>query len=593
MERSNFANVLIATRLLPHFTAENIVTMKSCIFAQFGCETETQFLCKVLKNMCSSLSNESTAIIKNKAIELADSQPITACAISPQNDSPTLNLPANTSKETTLTIYNYIEQQYNDPLSKLNSDGIDHIGSFLTKEESIEFGYLNKQLYIETQKISFLLKRCKDYSFDKSFHVENTSATKLLIPPSGGYSYSFVTCLSLNIDCFRSVYANNSKILVKKEYFSNFFRRLNYLRCWSGCFNIVPFDLLFNKNSNFYDSDESQEYLGKLDVWGMFEKTDDHEKLVGECYTKLAKLQKGKCSQMRKIRHLVFNVTTDGNKVWKQLFLLLCSQSESLSIVSSMERLGIDNVNELKTMFHDNMKRLCMSSGTGVLEFDYESKMSNNDNNDSNDSNDNKERSYKKIGMLEEIEMTLPQFWNSSENVDIAEDKLMRTLDFFDKFKIRRNIKQYVVNVRRRAGAGYNSRFIKKLCFQDCHNHPLLEKIIFKVTDGDGLRLALGPLISYKKELFVDKSVKLGLKYLKTIDLVVDGAHDYFRKNRDHGANKKSHEKLYSIDRWVIEIDDDNVAQYIDSMEGDICNWLSKISAANGNLRGRTVVLHI
>ena len=46
---------------------------------------------------------------------------------------------------------------HKDPLSSLNSDIIDHIGAFLTKKASIEFGYVNKQLYIETRKLSYIL----------------------------------------------------------------------------------------------------------------------------------------------------------------------------------------------------------------------------------------------------------------------------------------------------------------------------------------------------------------------------------------------------------------------------------------------------
>ena len=47
-----------------------------------------------------------------------------------------------------ITMYKYMQQQYNDPLSQLHSDIIDYFGTFLSKQESIELGYLNRQLYI-------------------------------------------------------------------------------------------------------------------------------------------------------------------------------------------------------------------------------------------------------------------------------------------------------------------------------------------------------------------------------------------------------------------------------------------------------------
>ena len=118
MERSTFANVLIATRLLPHFNADSIAAIKSCIFKQFNCSNEAEFLCKVLKCMHKSLSNESSTIIKNKSIEIADSQEI-------ENIN---------EKSSNLTVYKYISHEYNDDLSQLNSDIIDYIGSFLSKK---------------------------------------------------------------------------------------------------------------------------------------------------------------------------------------------------------------------------------------------------------------------------------------------------------------------------------------------------------------------------------------------------------------------------------------------------------------------------
>ena len=190
MDRSKFANILITTRLLPHFTSENIEMMKSCIFEQFRCANESQFLCKILENMHKSLSNESTKIIKNKAIEIADQQEmiinsqntnnyhnhVTAQPVKISKDTNTTSIP-NTKA---VTVYNYIQDKYNDQLSILNSDTIDQIGSFLTKRESIEFGYLNKQLYIETQKLSYLLKRCNDYSKESPMVVNNNALNKMI-----------------------------------------------------------------------------------------------------------------------------------------------------------------------------------------------------------------------------------------------------------------------------------------------------------------------------------------------------------------------------------------------------------------------------
>ena len=74
MDRSKFSNIIATTRLLPHFSRNNITALKLCIFEQLGCENESQFLCKALNSLYKTMSVQSTATIKHKAIEIADSQ---------------------------------------------------------------------------------------------------------------------------------------------------------------------------------------------------------------------------------------------------------------------------------------------------------------------------------------------------------------------------------------------------------------------------------------------------------------------------------------------------------------------------------------
>ena len=94
-----------------------------------------------------------------------------------------------------ITVCKHIEQQYNDPLSQLNSDIIDYFGTFLTKQESIEFGYLNKQLYIETQKQSYLLKR----EIDSCFVITDDKLEKMVKERDDGFNYSFGKYLRLSL----------------------------------------------------------------------------------------------------------------------------------------------------------------------------------------------------------------------------------------------------------------------------------------------------------------------------------------------------------------------------------------------------------
>ena len=263
MERSNFASVLVATRLLPHWgNPDNVIVMKSCIFNELGCKKEIEFLCKALTMIYGSLSNKSTTIIKNKAVEIEDLQPIEtllssqspSCSSVKTVKGNNINDNENETPSTDVTtVYKYVEKKYNNSLSNLNSDVIDHIGTFLTKAESISFGYLNKQLYIETQKLSYLLKRCKDNNQDRTKELQSS-------PLSSPYSYSFP--LRLSRTDLEGNDTNLWKKISKQDFFNNFFLRLNYLRCSSlQLLNYIPIHLLFNNKGNFYDSDESREYL--------------------------------------------------------------------------------------------------------------------------------------------------------------------------------------------------------------------------------------------------------------------------------------------------------------------------------------------
>ena len=139
MTQQMLSNVLTINRLVSHFTTDNVDVMRSCIFEQLNCENEAQFLSKVL-NICYKhklLSNESIKTIKNKALKTADEQKIV-------------------TSERSQTVCQYVENQYNDELSRSSSDIIDCLGDYLKDGDSLNFGRTNKQLYIETKKASYI-----------------------------------------------------------------------------------------------------------------------------------------------------------------------------------------------------------------------------------------------------------------------------------------------------------------------------------------------------------------------------------------------------------------------------------------------------
>ena len=74
MDRSKFSNILANTRLLKHFSQENVEVIKEYIFDQLGCQNESDFICQALKSLYTSMSVESTANIKRKTAEIDQSR---------------------------------------------------------------------------------------------------------------------------------------------------------------------------------------------------------------------------------------------------------------------------------------------------------------------------------------------------------------------------------------------------------------------------------------------------------------------------------------------------------------------------------------
>ena len=103
MKRSKRSNIIATTRLLPHFSRANLNAIKWCIFEQTGCSTKSQFICESLHSLHNIMSVESAAIIRNKAITIADSQSMTKSPIHNNNRNPIA------SNDNHITVYRHIE----------------------------------------------------------------------------------------------------------------------------------------------------------------------------------------------------------------------------------------------------------------------------------------------------------------------------------------------------------------------------------------------------------------------------------------------------------------------------------------------------
>ena len=600
MERSNFANILITTRLLPYFNSDNVLAMKSCIFGELGCANEREFLCKVLTMIYGSLSNKSTTTIKNKAVEIADLQAVALPVSS-----------VNTKQAMATTVYKYIEDKYQDSLSNLNSDVIDHIGTFLTKQESISFGYLNKQLYIESQKLSYLVKRCKDSDSETPFGLDHRSVSRLLWSKSSAYSYNFPTHLSVsNFSTINSNIAYAWEKILTKDYFNNFFLRLNYLTCFQLEFvEHIPVSLLFNNKCNFYDSDESREYIEEFSISGQFKDDGDAKKVEAGFNNFCQKMEKYKQvnngKNIRKIKCFRFNVekasknhfnwgrigVDPADEKWivpdslKKLFLSCCELSDSIIIGCGIDRLGINSLAELQALFHPKLKHFGFEkgdfSGSNIVNI-----------------SDEECKQLGAIGNLEEIEMYhgVMKSWR----MDWAADNisLFNVLNFFDKLQMRRNIKRYIINWKAHHDSHERDELLTKLFFTDCEKYPLLKTVVFKITNHNSVASVLEYLVNHKKEIFVDKEIKFKLKYLEKIELEMDAKHRFLGgfgrippllDGEDEDGDDFVANEQFVIEKRVITIY--NAEECIQHIERNMSDWCDKIIAAKQTVSGRKVVL--
>ena len=585
MDRSKLSNVLSTTRLLPYFSNDNVDKVRSCLYHELGCENESQFVCKILKSVYKTMTNQSLANIKNKVMEIADQQQIQLKYKSTGNVTTNTNT-VNRESKRNMTVYKYIQQQYNDPLSRLHSDIIDYFGTFLNKKQSIEFGYLNKQLYIETQKQSYLLKRCKD----KIWMLDKHRIDKIFLGKSDAFNYTFPRRLILHASPM------NQYMIKQMHFFSNFFRRLNVLNCWNAASSsCVPLKFLLNKNSNYYSDSASQNTIQKLRFSLFAPSTDvNHTQKIDTINSICKKFDNIniECKDMRNIEKFEWSMpwcSSDANDSEKmQSVLVGCKQvlirfgGISKSIQLENCQVMIDTLEEMKSIFHSNLKHLHLLS-TSKLTVNIDNDSNNDDKNDNNDNN---------IGNIQSISLDTQR---SSNEVEPA----IETLNNLDKFSMRKKVKCYTIHWEKPRGFdnlnfGDAQALFDKIFFQDYDNHPLLQQITIKVSD-DVCLFGLARLLLYfnqhYKELFVERKLylsnfnkieivyfrihgttQLDGRYISTIQLNVG---DMFDNIENSEILRQTADKEYSIEDKVIEIK--QVKQGVESfgtIYKNVLHWL-------------------
>ena len=547
MDRSKLSNVISITHLLPHFTSTNIDVIKSCIFEQLDIENESQFVCIALNSIYKTLSSQSIAIIKNKAMEIAGKQRIQHDNLF-QSSITTAQIKSTSplKQQNNTTVYKYIQKQHNDPLSKLHSDIIDYFGAFLNEKESIEFGYLNKQLFIETQKQYYLLKRCND----KTFVLDDEKMDKLFIGKNDAFNYTYPNYMTVNLYKFGKSTTQNL------SYFGNFFRQLRKLQCHSlMSLSCVPFKLLF-KDHRHNKSNETIniEQLSVIIEEPQVEDTPIELDII--------------CQEFDKWKNDIPSVKTNSNQIncnvnINTFFLQFLPNEEDTVKIKTKHLVGeqlltrfgrlskfihlcnvqleLRSIDVLKSIFHDGLTHIHFDDSSIIFDCHMHDANNGININMSNSSNNHEkqERSvvitkedsnvaidHHEVGMLKHITF----------NTDSPKNTMITTFNSLDKFSIRKNIRCCTLKWRQpfcwlmgfglvtlEIGEGVGIFDHDKKFFKDYDKHPLLEKIIIKFSDNCHLfglaRLLLCFNQQYKK-LFVER--KLYLKRFKTIELQFD-----------------------------------------------------------------------
>ena len=233
---SLLGNIVAITRLITRLNDEKLDLFKQHLFQHFECENERLFLSKVLTSMCSQLTEKSLTSLKDTIIQLADTQ--------------------NDTENSQITTYKKMQHEcLCDPISNLPSDTIDNIAMFLNKQESIELGYINRQLYIESQKTSYLAKRCHD----PPLIIRDSTLNKILNDARIRHTPAMPSKLRIEA---RSLYKDPYKQLSKTKWFRIMFSRLKSLHYNNFCcLSYIPVELLFKKHNmlNYYQDDELDE----------------------------------------------------------------------------------------------------------------------------------------------------------------------------------------------------------------------------------------------------------------------------------------------------------------------------------------------
>ena len=357
MEYSRLANIVSLRKSIDAFNTttavndfeQDLIELLQCKANKNPLKTKRQFLSKItwiLLQQTSLFNNQSVINLKNKAMDVLVSQQAN-------------NNNSDTDTNTTTNNNNTDNNNNSIKLESLPTNTIDHFASFLNKRESIRFGYLNRFLFTQTQKDSFLLARQNEPTLiiDKCFNVSYYYCDKNSLSNS---VTKFPTSLELSDGGFKCHY-NPSSIADswRNKHFESLFYRVNQLifridRLNFICNGTIPIDLLFNKEKH-----KTNISLLSITYAGYCTKHDTFATNYSKYFEQICQ------SNNQLIRQIdTLDITAKASKTSDITYLLLSLSSNynCLSIRGENTVLRIKNLHQFRTLFHAKLLQLSITS---------------------------------------------------------------------------------------------------------------------------------------------------------------------------------------------------------------------------------------
>lgn len=151
MSRSALGYVLITNQSIKQLSAQNVRFLICHLADEYGFNVDDINALTINTNsdVCSSLCKQLVA--KYKSLRQQDLKCLA--------NTVTQSVQNQTHQHVHAQQIQHVHHSRYANLNELDSAAIDQIGSFLSQSDSIKLGYLSRQFYIETHKLSYLIQR--------------------------------------------------------------------------------------------------------------------------------------------------------------------------------------------------------------------------------------------------------------------------------------------------------------------------------------------------------------------------------------------------------------------------------------------------